>query len=239
MRKRNDSTHSQTHRSGKVLIAVVGAGLAAFLVGCSSGAGSTVAPNVPKLIPPVEASDPTAETFWRALQVTGDEVEGFGTLAEMRAGSDAVVTGKFTSFGLSRVLVDPEAPEDVTVYLVGNFAVADKLSGTDLPTAVPVEFLLPGPTAKTAAKAALTLGKLFPKGEMMLFLRNKGGAESQFYRTVNSLGLWTVSDAGKVDTPLFQASDDGKSGKDIYSAELGSLTSVSDLSSTVKGLLPR
>ena len=60
---------------------------------------------------------------------------------------------------------------------------------------------------------------------VLVFLRDKGGAEAGLYRLVNSQGLWTSTARATVDAPL--AEDAPGSGP--YKNELAEISTIDEL----------
>lgn len=180
------------------------------------------------------SSDPgtsSAEAgFWSDLRIEGDEVEGYGSLREMKAHADAVVTGRFDSFALSRTF-QGDAPEDVTAYAVAEVVVDARLRGV-VPDRLKLEFLLPVPSDRAAA-AVKEMANTMPTGDLVLFLRAKRGPdEDGLYRIVNSVGLWTATDRASVDAPLREEPD----GIGLYAAELRSVRSLDEFVREIREL---
>lgn len=174
--------------------------------------------------------------FWSPLQIMGSEVEHYGTLAEMASASTAVVRGHFTDFALSRQ-IQGDAAEDVVSYGVATLTVKESIQGEQLVATIPVEFLLPD-TAVPIDKVVASMKRSMPHGELLLFLRRKRGRnESQFFRVVNSKGLWMEGGSG-VYTPLARphqgvdwhdAYRDNNAGEHRYARELVGVRSLTDL----------
>lgn len=170
--------------------------------------------------------DSAGERFWAVLRIEGDEVEGFGSIADMAASSDAVVRGEFDSVGLSRT-IQGDAAEDTVAYVAVTLRIIDTLRGSVPSDEVPLEFLVPG-TARDADAALSEMTETMPEGEVVLFLREKRGpGETGLYRLVSSRGLWINTD-GKLDAPL---SDDAES---LYAPELSAVETVEALAAVLE-----
>lgn len=191
--------------------AIVVAALAA-LVGCG-GAG---------------AVEPTHdESFWGPIRISGDEVEGYTTLADMARSADVVAVGQATDFGISRKIAT-DAPEDVVTYGFILFSPAEVLYGT-APDPIPIEFIInvhPDDVDATAAEQIRSV----PNGDLIVFLREKrGSGEEGLYRLVNSYGLWTELD-GDLTAP---AAEDPTEAYERYKTELAAVDSLDDLARAV------
>jgi hypothetical protein len=193
-------------------------GLIVFLSGCGSGLATS--------------SD---ETFWRGIQISGDEAEGYPTLLEMRKHADLVLIGSFASITLSRA-VEADAAGDTIAYAAVTIHVEQLVSGSAPPGPLIVEFLLPTRSAATSMDAILSqvteLADYLPKEDMLLLLHEKQGTgEEGLYRLVNSLGLWTES-AGSPHSPLYELVRDDEApgeGDNPYAAELHGIDSIAAL----------
>ncbi|MCA2219245.1 hypothetical protein [Jidongwangia harbinensis] len=141
----------------------------------------------------------SADSF-AMLRLEASEAEHYDSLAAMKRSADAIVMGRVVSFGVSRT-VRGDHPLDVVVYGSAVVDVRRQVSGRDLGGSVAVEFLLPYQPADAAKQAAAFNAEL-PRGEALMFLRHKGGAEAGRYRLVNSAGLWAGTTRAAVDTPL-------------------------------------
>lgn len=165
--------------------------------------------------------------FFDTLRTGGDEVEGWTTIGGMKAESDIVGLGRFVSFGLSRT-IQGDAPEDVVAYGKALLQLNETISGKAPDGLITVEFILPGNPAKYEATVE-ELERSLPTGDLLVFLRHKGGREAGLYRLVNSNGLWTSTTRAAVDAP-FADSELGVP----YASELGALTEFDQLVSYVK-----
>lgn len=195
-----------------VQIAVGATALAIAIVGCSASSSSH-----------------ERDSFWSHLRVHGDEVEGFGSLADMKDSADLVFVGTMASIGPSRV-IQGDAAEDVTTYASVEFTIDQVLSGRAA-DAISVEFLIAAPTADAAADTVDLLRASLPSDPALLFLRAKQGeGEDGLFRLVSSEGLWMTTDRAVVDTP--QA---GEPGAHHYDEAKG-VESLDELIDIVKGL---
>lgn len=163
------------------------------------------------------------DSAYAALRVQGLEVESYGSLREMARGADFVVIGKFTSFDISRT-IQGDVAQDVVVYGKATLVVTRKVVNEPVATELPVEFLLPYGPEEAELKAAEFAADL-PKEDVLVFLRDKGGAEAGLYRLVNSQGLWTSTARATVDAPL--AEDAPGSGP--YKSELAGIDTIDEL----------
>lgn len=192
------------------------AAIALVVLGSACGTGGGVSP---------QAAAVQEDGFWSALRVEGDDVEGFPTLAAMARGADAVVVGRFSSFGVSRTL-QGDAAEDVVVYAKATLEIEKTLVGGAPAASVPLEFLLPAGPGEADAAAA-RLNQELPGGRMVVFLRGKRApGEAGLYRVVNSRGLFAATARGPVDTPL---AEDVPAADGLFTAELAAVRSIDDL----------
>ena len=174
--------------------------------------------------------------FWRTLQVSGAaEVEHYATLGEMASQADAVVLGTFRGFGETRE-VQGDAQEDVVFYASASLAVSKLLDGKDFGSILPLEFMVPASTADEASRVISDLESDLPTGEVVVFVREKDGAESGHFRAVNSLGLWAETERAELDTPLAEeAPDEGA----VYRDELEGVGSVEELAGLIESFEDR
>lgn len=193
----------------------VAARLTVLLIAVS---GCTAAPTPTGSIPPIAS-------FWDAVRITGDEVEGYKSIAEMGEAADAVVVGRFTSLGLSRE-VHGDAPEDVVLYAAAQLEIGHVFAGRIGERSIPFEFLLGGQPAAAEMQA---LEDALPRGDLIVFLRDKGGREAGLYRAVNSVGLWASSDRATLDTPLAEAPP----AESVFAGEVAGIASVAEMAEYV------
>lgn len=172
-----------------------------------------------------------AVEFWNGLRFDGDEVEQYSTLTEMTEAADAVVVGHYTSFAMGRqILGDERAPQGSVSMLTGMFEVSETLAGSIREPIIPIEFVLVErgePVAETGAR----LSESFPDGDLVVFLRAKGGNEEGYFRLVNSTGLWTESGFDSLAAPL---AGDPQQGVGPYDSELSDVDSLSDFIALVR-----
>lgn len=162
-------------------------------------------------------------SFWPALRVAGDEVEGYATLSEMAQKADAVVMGTFKSFSPSRT-IQGDAPEDVVVYAKGELEIQRNVVGAAPGRTVALEFILPPGEADALAGR---LSAKLPRGPMLVFLRAKrGDGEAGLFRVVNSRGLWAATERSAVDTPL---AEEPPTSSGLYADERAGVQSVDEL----------
>ena len=129
----------------------------------------------------------------------GEEVESYDTAAEMALASDIVAVGSFQDFRVSRT-IQGDAAEDVLIYIGATFVPSNVIAGEPGHDVIVVEFISPSPnTDATLSEVNDAADK-----EVLVFLRNKGGAEDGLYRLVNSAGLWEESNDQLV-APLHEA----------------------------------
>lgn len=137
-------------------------------------------------------------SFWGPITMTGFEVEQYSTLAEMASSADIVARGRIADYGFSReIATDP--PEASVTYSAMMFSPTEVLRG-DSPELVPIEFLL-GARPEERDAALRAQAQHLPAGEILVFLRHKGGDETGLYRLVNGDGLWTIVD-GELFAPV-------------------------------------
>lgn len=174
---------------------------------------------------------PNDEAFWGGLRNAGSEAEHFDTLRDMRSQADVVVRGSFSSVAMGRTIVgDATTPQAAYELLTAQLAVTEVLAGSAPTASLPVEFVLfeqGEPIADTAAR----LIESYPQGELVIFLRDKGGIEAGRYRMVNSLGLWTETSRAELDTPL---ADLGPAVELPYQSELAGVDSVGELAALIR-----
>ncbi len=208
---RTDDTRTATRESFAAILvaALVGMGLIAYSL----------------LTPLISRPGPDADSFWTALRIDADEVEGYASLAEMHAQADAVVVGRLTSFEPGRVF-QGDAAEDKVGYAVAKVEVVELIRGGDLADGLPLEFLLS--SGKTDFEAQVTaLAADLPEERVVLFLRAKrGSGEEGLWRVVNSKGLWAATSRAFVDAPL---SVEPPTTTDLYATELKTVGSIDDL----------
>ncbi len=178
-----------------------------------------------------EASRSNDAAFWGPLGITGDEAEGFGSLAELAKSADSIVTGAFSPFEVSRV-IQGDAAEDQVVYASTQLTVEETIAGAAAPGDVfKMEFLLP--VAPDSADNVISeINSSLPPEPVVVFLRAKQGTgEEGLFRVVNSLGLWASTDRSAVDTPLAAepATEEGP-----YAQELQGVDTVDELIQLLK-----
>lgn len=132
-------------------------------------------------VPEVQAKD-----FWEPLRNNGDEVEGFGSIQEMHDSADLVVEGTIVSYEIGRT-IQGDVKEDVVTYASAAVATDTSVSGL-VPEDLVVEFLVI-PDGSGAAATIERQRVALPNGSVLLYLREKSGAESGRFRLVNSTGL--------------------------------------------------
>ncbi len=175
---------------------------------------------------------PPHRGFWPTLQTVADEAEGYATLTEMAAAADHVVVGRMSNFRLNRV-IQTESAENVAHMAAVDIEVEQLVRGVNPGARVVLEFLLPGRPHEIAAKLQQQMASL-PQGQMLFFLRQKGGSEAGLYRIVNSMGVW-LAEAGSVRAPLSLAlfeRDDSATGaelKEPYASELATVRNLQEL----------
>jgi len=148
----------------------------------------------------------------------------------MAASADVVVLGRFDAMTLSRT-IQGDAPQDLVGYAAVKVNVVDTLAGVPPQGNLVVEFIIPT-TATTLTQDGIssvvkTLAADLPDDLLVLFLRNKGGAESAYYRLVNSLGAWTDA-SGALTAPLHVEA------QNPYAEELTGISSVEALADLVR-----
>ncbi|MDG4824013.1 hypothetical protein O7635_19330 [Asanoa sp. WMMD1127] len=173
-------------------------------------------------------SGDASERFWETFRITGDEVEPYAPMGSMVMSADATVLGRFSGVGKMRT-VSAEAGDSVH-YLAVNLSVSRQLAGGRIPSPVPVEFMISAQQGAGPDDAVKEVSASLPQGEMVVFLRHKGGAEAGLYRVVNSRGLWTATSRDAIDTPL---AEQPARNDDHYKADLASVASVSALADAV------
>lgn len=189
---------------------LLGASVGLLLFGCGSDDGSA---------------------FYGSLRSAGEEVERFASVADMTVSADMVARGRFTAFEIGRVVgAGSGAPVSMAE---ATFVVEDLLAGQG-PTSVPVEFVL----VEAGVPIPTTARRLFdalPEEPLVLFLRNKGGAESAYYRLVNSVGLWTADASGDLLAPLAELVDGRALPYDGDGLDLESLADLQEYVASVGG----
>lgn len=169
-------------------------------------------------------------SFWSSFRISGAlEVEDYGSLREMADSADSVVLGSFTGFEMSRTL-QGDAQEDVVNYGEATLAISTVLAGKPYGETVALEFLIPATTTADAERIVAELRGDLPTGEMVVFLRDKGGSESGFFRVTNSVGLWAATGRSALDTPL--AEESPKDSR-LYEDELKGADSISELADLI------
>lgn len=192
-----------------VLLAV--ALLTAYLIGANGARGDGAAPA-------------GGNGSYSILQLEGSEVESYDSLTAMNRAADTVVVGRFTSFGVSRIVQGDDSLDRV-VYGAATVEVRRHVSGRSLGSTVKVEFLLPY-QEQEARRMAGAFNAALPDGDALFFLRDKGGAEAGRYRLISSAGLWTGTSRGALDAPLLAESPD-EHGQ--FRSEIGKADSVDEL----------
>jgi hypothetical protein len=121
---------------------------------------------------------------WADTVVEATELEHYATLADMARASDAVVRGRVVDVVPGRAFgVAEHALHYAAVRIAVDEAVAGRLPS---PHAAQVTLEVPlfgGPDLIDALRSSL------PAGESLFFLRNKGGADADFYRLVVMRGV--------------------------------------------------
>lgn len=167
--------------------------------------------------------------FWSSLRIGGDDAEAFATLEKMANSADSVVVGRFTSFTQSRT-IQGDAPEDVVVLAKTDLEISETLAGAQYGRTVTLEFLIL--VSPEEADAYIDeLNASLPSGDLVVFLRNKGGNESEFFRTTNSRGLWARTNRSQLDTPL---ASEPPSETGLYERELRQVRSVEQLADRIR-----
>ena len=127
---------------------------------------------------------------WEQTVVEATELEDYGTLVDMTRGSDAVVVGHVAGVAPGRWFGG--SPGNALHYAAVTIAVDEAVAGA-LPdrhhARVTLEVpLFGGPETIDALRSSL------PTGESLFFLRNKGGADVDFYRLVVMRGVIVNAD---------------------------------------------
>lgn len=147
-----------------------------------------------------------SDRFWGLLSVNGVEAEWYESMAEMRDSSDAVVIASALSFTEGRTF--GSADGGAAYFGVLSLSVEHVITGS-APFTVQLEVATPERSVLDSLSAVV------PTERAIYFLRNKGtsarlwgpppgssaAAESQFWRLVNSQGLYREV-AGKVVAPV-------------------------------------
>lgn len=151
--------------------------------------------------PDADTAAPTdSESFWGPLRIDAREAEVYSTLKDLKTAADSVVVGTLGEFSVGR-RIQGDAAEDVVTFVTSEVAIERTLAGRDLGSSVPLEFL--GPAQPTDAEAMVSqLNAALPSGEVLMFLRDKGGEEAGLFRVVNWSGLWAETERASVDTPM-------------------------------------
>lgn len=141
----------------------------------------------------IPGCSPDNEFSWEWARLSGaTEVVSATEIPELAEESESVVRGEFSgACGIREVRTDTAI--DVVVYSCLRFDVTEVLDG-----------VAPGESLKVEFLGALPEGGGVPVGEAVLFLVNKGGDESEYFRAVNSSGLWTATVDDAVDQPLLE-----------------------------------
>lgn len=153
--------------------------------------------------------------------------------------------GEYIDFAESRKITT-DTPEDVVTYAAATLAIKEVIRGDIADAQLPIEFPLTQP-ANQVEETIANLATQLPSGDMLLFLRHKGGEESGLYRLVNSTGLWFETEANGITAPLAEeiltdhesgavhdAQDDNNAVTSRYTDELATITSFSDLVNHVR-----
>ncbi|NOK61382.1 MAG: hypothetical protein GFH27_549305n151 [Chloroflexi bacterium AL-W] len=88
--------------------------------------------------------------------------------------------GEFIDFAESRKITT-DTPEDVVTYAAATLAIKEVIRGDIADAQLPIEFPLTQP-ANQVEETIANLATQLPSGDMLLFLRHKGGEESGLYR---------------------------------------------------------
>jgi hypothetical protein len=177
-------------------------------------------------------SQADTRAFWNPLTISGNEVEGYESLADMAVAADAVVAGRISSVGQGRVF-QGDVPEDRAYYVRLNLGVTQVARGSVAAAdIVGIELLLPQVlTDADFVKAVEQLEGQLPESSVVVFLRQKDDSDEQVYRPVNSFGLFVAADGG-----LLMPIGDTESDSSPFEAELATFNSVDELVAFVSGL---
>lgn len=148
-----------------------------------------------------ESQNTGADRFWELHRPYGAaEVEHYSSIAAMSAAADLVVVGRIERVELGRTL----SPDDAPLYQAAvTLAIDEVLEGQAPESSLTWELPLFGALDEAqATEAAKAMNATAPDGELVLFLRHKGGAEAGFYRVVNSRGLWAAGGRATLDAPM-------------------------------------
>lgn len=200
--------------------------LAIFLLGvtasaCTGSRGDD--PAAPETAPEQAARE---AAFWDALRITGSEVPGFDSLAEMIDGSDLVVIGRLANFRQSRQLTF--SSDDIVTYGGVDLLVTEVLHGAPVGDVILLEFLVIERPDRVAA-AIEAQDAALPAGDVIVFLHEKRGkGEADIYRPVHSTGMWIATEGGIV-APLRPP------GSPVpFGDELADVRSLSELANLVR-----
>lgn len=162
--------------------------------------------------------------FWDALRITGSEVPGFDSLAEMVDGSDLVVIGRLANFRQSRQLTF--SSDDIVTYGGVDLLVTEVLHGAPVGDVILLEFLVIERPDRVAA-AIEAQDAALPAGDVIVFLHEKRGeGEADIYRPVHSTGMWIATEGGIV-APLRPPGSTVPFGDEL--AEVRSLSELANL----------
>lgn len=193
-------------RHTHILMLCISTMILIFASACTSGPSTETVSSQPVLAE-ADARQPQSteidehQAFWNTLKITGAEAETYPSLNEMADSADIVVVGTFADFAESRQITT-DAPEDTVTYAAATLAIKEVIRGDMTADELPIEFLINQP-ADQVQETITEMATQLPSGELLLFLREKGGAnESGLYRLVNSTGLWTATEANSLTAPL-------------------------------------
>ena len=164
--------------------------------------------------------------FWDALRITGSEVPGFDSLADMAEGSDLVVIGRLANFRQSRQLTF--GSDDIVTYGGVDLLITEVLYGRPVGDIVLLEFLVNERPDRVAA-AIEAQDAALPAGDVIVFLHEKQGeGEAGIYRPMHSTGMW-IAGGGEIVAPLRPP------GSTVpFGDELADVRSLSELANLVR-----
>jgi len=205
-------------RGKRLLIGVTSFLLAACVAASTIGSGPRAQPD---------------EDYWNALRVPGaNEVEDYGSFGDMAASADLIVRGRLGTLEVGRI-IRGDAEEDVVAMTSAGVFDAQILAGTGPTDGLAVEFLAPFPA--TSVQGILDRANAAsPSGDVLLFLRDKGGAESGIFRLVSATGLWEINE-GRPRAPLAEANGLGPNHR--FAGELTDVSSFDGLITLVENRL--